>query len=142
QPVDTAAGSAINPAVQVQVLDHFGNLLSGDSSDQVTVSIASGPGTFTAGSTTTVTVVGGVASFGNLVLDTAGTYTLAASATGGVSGPDSSSFTISPMAADHLVFAVGPGTSPAGGPITPVVQVEIVDTFGNLLTGDHTDQVS
>ena len=41
--------------------------------------------------TTTVTVSNGVGTFGNLVLDTAGNYTLKASGTGGMTSPNSAS---------------------------------------------------
>src|SRR5262249_38423311 len=124
QPGTTTAGAAINPAVKVQVVDHFGNLVASDNSDQVTVSIAGGPGSFTAGSTTTMTVSGGVATFSNLVLNTAGLYTLGESATGGLSGANSSSFTVNPAAANHLAFSVQPGTSTAGAAISPAVKVQ------------------
>src|SRR5207253_620331 len=98
QPSTTTAGTAISPAVTVRILDQFNNLVSSDNTDQVTLSVASGPGGFTAGSTVTVTVSGGVATFSNLVLNTAGTYTLGESATGGLTGPASSSFQVTAAA--------------------------------------------
>jgi hypothetical protein len=76
------AGTVISPAIKVQVFDSFGNLVSGDNSDSVTVTVASGPGSFTSGSTTSVTVSGGVASFGNLALSHAGSDTISASTPG------------------------------------------------------------
>jgi hypothetical protein len=142
QPSNTTAGAAINAAVQVKVLDRFGNLLTADNSDQVTVSVASGPGAFAGGSTTTVTVSGGVATFSNLVLDTAGPYTLGESATGGLSGPNSSSFTINAAAAKHLAFSVQPSNTTAGVAISPAVQVQVFDRFGNPLIADNSDQVT
>jgi hypothetical protein len=81
QPTDSVAGSALNPAIEVEVRDANDQLLTVDNSDRVTVRVASGPGDFTAGSTTTVTVSGGVATFSNLVLTVPGRYTL------NVSGP-------------------------------------------------------
>src|SRR5439155_663704 len=87
QPSTTVAGVAVNPAVTVRVFDQFNNFASNDSSDQVTLSVASGPGGFTAGSTTTASVSAGVATFSNLVLNTAGAYTLGESGTGGITGP-------------------------------------------------------
>src|SRR2546430_7054409 len=39
----------------------------------------------------------------------AGTYTFSESASGGLSGSNSISFTIGPAIADHLIFAVQPG---------------------------------
>src|SRR5439155_4657506 len=65
QPTLTIAGQVINPAVTVQVLDQFNNLVTSDNTDQVTLRIASGPGTFTVSSTSIVTVSGGVATFSN-----------------------------------------------------------------------------
>jgi hypothetical protein len=83
QPGSAVAGVAISPAVKVEVLDQFGNVLTGDNTDQVSVAVASGPGPFTAGSTTSATVSSGVASFSNLVLTTLGNgYTLTASSSG------------------------------------------------------------
>jgi hypothetical protein len=142
QPANSVAGGAISPAVKVQVLDQYGNLVSGDNSDQVTLSVASGPGGFASGSTTTVTVNSGVASFSNLILDTAGNYTLAESATGGLSGPASGSFSISPAAADHLAFSVQPSDSEPGYAISPAVKVKVFDGYGNFVFTDDGDQVT
>ncbi len=141
-PSPTTAGNAINPAVRVQVYDAYGNLETADNSDQVTLTITGGPGGFAGGSTTTVTANGGAASFSNLVLDAAGNYTLAATATGGLTGPHSSSFTVSPAAIDHLAFNVAPGTTTAGVAISPGVQVVAFDKYDNLATNDNTDQVA
>jgi hypothetical protein len=58
-----------------------------NNTDQVTVSVATGPGGLTAGSTTTVTVSAGAASFGNLVFNAAGIYTLDALSTSGLTVP-------------------------------------------------------
>ena len=100
-PSGTTAGVAISPAVTVQVLDRFDNLLTGDDSDKVTLKVASGPGGFASGSTTTATVSGGVTTFSNLVLNIAGSYTLGESATGSLTGPASASFMVIPAAANH-----------------------------------------
>src|SRR5207237_2726129 len=117
-------------------------LVSSDNTDQVTLSVASGPGAFTAGSTVTVTVSGGVATFSNLILNTAGTYTLGESATGGLTGPASSSFQVTPAAPDHLAFGVQPSNTTAGVAISPAVTVRILDQFNNLVSSDNTDQVT
>ena len=117
QPSNAATGSAITPAVQVDVLDTYGNVVTADNSDQVTLAVASGPGGFTAGSTTTVTVSAGIATFSNLVLDTAGSYTLAESATGSLTGPASAGFTVEAAAASLNVSA--PSTATAGTGFSP-----------------------
>ncbi len=142
QPSDTTAGAAISPAVQVGILDKYGNLLTADNSDPVTLSVAGGPGGFAAGSKTTATVSGGIATFSSLILDTAGSYQLADSGPGGLTGPNSRSFTVNSTAADHLAFSVQPSNTAAGTAITPTVQVKVFDTFGNLLTNDNSDQVT
>src|SRR6185312_83786 len=49
QPANTAGATAVGPAVQVAVEDQRGNVVAGDNTDQVTLAVASGPGTFTAG---------------------------------------------------------------------------------------------
>ncbi len=142
QPSNTMAGIAINPPVQVQLFDRFGNLVTTDSSDQVTLSVASGPGNFVNGSTTTVTVSGGIATFDNLVFDTAGTYTLGEGASDGLVGPNSISFTILVAAANHLEFSVEPSDTVAGSAIQPAVQVKVFDQFGNLFASDNSDAVT
>src|SRR5439155_19089491 len=142
QPGTTVAGVAVNPAVTVRVFDQFNNFASNDNTDQVTLSVASGPGGFTAGSTTTASVSAGIATFSNLVLNTAGAYTLGESGTGGITGPASASFTVVPAAADHLAFGVQPGTTVAGVAVSPAVTVRAFDRFGNLATNDNTDHVT
>ena len=65
-------GAILIPAVQVQVLNSLGNPVSA----VVTITIASGSGTLSGGSGTSTT--NGVATFPNLSIDTAGTFTLMA----------------------------------------------------------------
>jgi hypothetical protein len=141
QPTSTPAGGTIASAVTVQLFDHYGNLATGDNTDQVILTVASGPGSFATGSTTTATVSGGIATFNNLVLTRAGTYTLAASA-GNLTGVTSGTFTINPAAADHLAFGQLPTGATASVAIAPAVAVQIFDHYGNLLTGDNTDQLT
>ncbi|HWB12490.1 MAG TPA: DUF4214 domain-containing protein, partial [Pirellulales bacterium] len=147
QPSVTTAGDAIDSptGVQVEIVDQFGHVLSGDNS-LVTINIASGPAgqSFTATSTLSAHAVNGVATFGNLILDGAGTYKLsAADATDSLSDFESTSFTVSPAGASELVFTAQPTTTIAGQTINGIsgVQVSIKDSFGNLETGD-TSQVT
>src|SRR5207247_1582077 len=117
----------------------FGNLATNDNSDQVTLSVASGPGGFAGTSTLMVTVSGGIATFSNLILNTAGTYTLGASGTGGITGPSSASFTVVAAAAHHLAFGVQPSNAVAGVVVSPAVTVRVLDQFNNLVTGDSSN---
>src|SRR5207247_1040285 len=95
KPASAAAGSPISPAVTVEVLDGNNNVVTTDHSDQVTLALGANPGGGTLRGTTTVTVSGGVATFGNLSVNKTGSgYTLQASSNGlgtAASGP----FTIS-----------------------------------------------
>src|SRR5262249_60348178 len=59
QPTNTAAGASLSPAVTVQVLDAFNNLVTTDASS-VTVALGSNPGGGTLSGTLTVAAVGGV----------------------------------------------------------------------------------
>ncbi len=96
QPASTPTGITL-PPVTVQVEDTFGNVITSDNSDSVTLAIASGPGPFLAGSTTSVPVHNGVATFNNLTLVTPGDYSLSVLVPGLYTGPNSNSFTIAPL---------------------------------------------
>ena len=79
QPSNALVGAVISPAVTVQVQDAYGNLETGDNTDQVTVAFGSNPGSATLGGTLTANVSGGVATFNNLTVSAPGTgYTLSA----------------------------------------------------------------
>jgi hypothetical protein len=74
--------------------------------------------------------------------------TLRQAGTLGVTGTDTvtgitgmTSFTITPAAADHLVFLQPPTDTAAGQTMSPVV-VAVVDQFGNVETGDNSDVVT
>jgi N-acetylneuraminic acid mutarotase len=95
QPTSTATGLTL-PPLTVQMLDLYGNVVTTDSSDVVTLT-AHGPGGFTAGSTTSAAVRGGVATFSNLSLAAPGSYTLSAEVPGQFTGPDSAAFSVQPL---------------------------------------------
>ena len=107
QPVNSSTGTAL-PAVTVQVQDAYGNVVPGDNSDMVTVAVASGPGAFAPGSTITVPVANGVATFTNLVLGKLGTYQFSALVPGKYIGPNSHTFTVEPLQVVPGSFAAFP----------------------------------
>jgi murein DD-endopeptidase MepM/ murein hydrolase activator NlpD len=83
QPSDTVSGQTIGPAVTVEIVDQFGNVLTNDNSDTVTVALGNNPGGGTLSGTLTITVSAGVATFSDLSIDQIGDgYTLFASANG------------------------------------------------------------
>jgi hypothetical protein len=93
-PTDTAAGQTITPAVTVAIVDPFGNVVTSDSSDTVTLAIGNNPTGGTLSGTLTVTVSGGIATFSDLAIDLAGDgYTLHAT-TAGLTNADSAAFRI------------------------------------------------
>src|SRR5439155_1065490 len=123
--------------VTVQVLDQFNNLVITDTSN-VTVAIGANAGGSTLGGTTTVAAVGGIATFNTLSLDKVGAgYTLTGG-DGSLGGATSSTFNITP-AAVHLAFNVQPANTLAGLSITPAVTIQVLDQFGNLVTGDTSN---
>jgi hypothetical protein len=130
QPTNRTAGADFSPAITVFLEDADGSIVSADDSN-VTLSINSGPGTLTG--TATVSAVNGIATFSNLALDTAGTYTLQAT-DGNIAGATSNSITVSPAAASQLIVDQQPTTVTAESAIAPAVTVDIEDQFGNLVT--------
>ncbi len=140
QPSNATAGELILPAIEVELLDPFGNLASG-ASDAVTIAVAANPGGGTLSGTVTVNAVDGVATFSDLSLDQAAEgYTLGASATG-LSGATSNPFDIDPASGNQLAFRTQPSNTNAGAVFAPPIEIEILDEFGNLL-GTATDPVT
>ncbi len=128
QPTNTAAGAAIAPAVSVLVVDAYNNPVA--STTAVTVA-ASGPGSFTAASTTTMPAVAGTATFSNLHLGAAGGYTLGATAVG-LTAAFSQGFTVTATAANHFVVGAPVGAT-TGNPVS--VTVTALDPYNNLAAG-------
>src|SRR5207245_1157787 len=99
QPSDAVAGTAITPAVTVRAQDSFGNNAPGVA---VSMSLSTGTGTLS-GTTTRTTDTNGLATFNDQSINLVGSKALTASS-GALSTGASSSFNISPAAADHLAF--------------------------------------
>src|SRR5207249_590802 len=133
QPTSTTAGAVITPAVRVTARDAQGNTATGFNGS-VTVALGANASGATLAGTTTAAAVAGVATFGDLSLNRAGTgYTLTAAATGVAGGATSVAFDIAAAAADRLVFTVQPVSTTAGAAIAPAVQVTAQDGLGNTV---------
>jgi uncharacterized protein (TIGR03382 family) len=132
QPSNTIAGAPFAPAVQVALLDAFGNVSA--STANVTVALdANATGTVLSG-TTTVAAVNGVATFGTVNVTRVGTgYTMVASS-GSFANVTSSAFDIAPAAPYRVQFTQQPSDIVAGGTITPAVAVTLYDRYGNQAT--------
>jgi len=114
QPTNVVHGQVINPPITVMIEDQYGNLVTTNTS-KVTLSIASGPGTL--GGTVKVNAVGGVATFSNLTISAAGSYTL--KATDGALAPATSNpFQVASAALDRFFMddETLPGTDDAVWP--------------------------
>ncbi len=132
QPANSTAGAAISPPVTIQVQDSLGNNVAG-AGVSVSMTQSSGTGTLS-GTTPQPTDVNGLATFNDLSINLTGTKRLTASA-GGLTPAVSDSFTISPGAANQLVFVQQPGNGVAGAYINPPVTVRLKDQFtNNVLT--------
>jgi hypothetical protein len=88
------------------------------------------------------TADGGQHTFSGLVLRRAQALTVTGSDTSNDSITGSTTFTITPAAADHLMFLQQPTDTAAGQTIIPAVVVAVVDAFGNVETGDNSDTVT
>src|SRR5207244_1764045 len=126
QPSNTVAGTLISPAVTVQVLDRFGNLVTTDGSN-VTVALGNNPGGHgTLGGTLTVAAVGGVATFTSLSVDKVATAYQLVAFDGRLGPVVSTGFSITPAAPDHLAFGQQPTSAVAGNAISPAVTVRVL----------------
>src|SRR6185437_1705879 len=135
QPTNAVAGAAITPAITVEILDAFSNLVTA-ASNPVSLTLASNPGSSTlSGSVTNVAAVSGVATFANASLNKSGTgYTLSASSAG-LTGQTSTGFNVTSgtvSAAQSTVSATSPIT--AGGAASTVT-VTARDGNGNPISG-------
>ncbi len=136
QPSSSATAGvpfAQQPVIQVQ--DQFGNLRSannlggaGDNSTVVTAARNAGSGALQGA--TTLTATDGLVTYTNLTHIVATNITITFSS-GSLSNATSSSISVGPAAADHLVFTTQPGNATAGGPFGTQPALKSQDAFGN-----------
>ncbi len=133
QPSSIVAGSTMTPPVQVAIQDADGHLVT---SSTLAVTLASSTNAFTLFGTTTVNAVGGVASFGDLTVQKAGTgYSLLATS-GALTSATSGPFSVTHAAAASLLKVSGDSQSaPAGTALTTLPTVRVVDAYGNPVDG-------
>jgi hypothetical protein len=81
QPNTANVGQTISPPVEVLARDSLGGIAT-EFNGTITIALGSNSTGASLSGTTSVRAVNGIASFGNLALNKAGTYTLQASATG------------------------------------------------------------
>jgi uncharacterized repeat protein (TIGR03803 family) len=106
QPGNSAAGAAISPAIYVEIENVFGSTITNDTSN-IKLSIASGPSSMLGG-TVSEPLNSALASFNNVSIGTAGTYTLSANYTpNGNVNTVSASFNITAAVAGEYLFYYG-----------------------------------
>ena len=132
QPTNTVAGALIAPAITVQLQDALGNNVS-LANVQIVMELFSGTGVLS-GTKTRATNTSGLATFGNLFIDSVGTKRLRARS-GSLTPAVSDSFVIVAGAAARLAFTVNPGAGTAGAPLTVQPVITLQDQFGNTVTG-------
>ncbi|MCA9048411.1 MAG: hypothetical protein KDA89_06765, partial [Planctomycetaceae bacterium] len=130
-PGNVSAGKGLG--LTAKAYDKFGNLATGFRGT-VTAAVAAKPaGAQAASGTLRVTAVGGVATFSNLVLKTAGNYTISLTTTG---APKITTdiVRVSPGVATGLTIVTQPPRTTAVGSGFGV-SVKVFDAFGNAATG-------
>ncbi|MGH7675678.1 MAG: Ig-like domain-containing protein, partial [Gemmatimonadales bacterium] len=127
QPTPTQAGSTIAPAVTIEVRDAMNMRVKGDTS-----SVTVGIGLVGIPVLGTQTAADGIATFANLSIDSAATYTLTATS-GTLQQATSISFAISGGAATSLVISGVPQPLFAGQVFT--ITVVARDSMGNVADG-------
>lgn len=137
-PVAAIAGEPLSTAVQVEIRDSLGGLVS-DSRAPVTLSLALHPGGAVLKGSTTVSAVGGVATFSGLYLEKADTQYAMMASTAGVTPDTSGLFAVVPAAVDHVALAE-PDSAINGTAISPL-SVSLFDRFGNFAY-NSTDTIS
>jgi hypothetical protein len=136
QPQSAAAGQLLG-SVEVAIQDQANNVV-GSASNQVAMAIANNPGCpsncASLSGITTKNAVNGIAIFGNMSIQRAGTgYTLQATATSLLSA-SSSAFNISSGSAAKLAFVTQPTNTVVLTLMNPSVRVAVQDAFGNPIT--------
>ena len=134
QPVNTAAGASITPAVVVAAQDGLGNTDLTYTAN-VVAAIVTNPGSGSLSGTLTKAAVAGVATFSDLSINLVGVgYTLGATS-GALTAATSTAFNVFANTATHLIFFVQPINTVAGVAIAPAVVVHALDGSNNIATG-------
>ena len=131
QPLTATAGVTMT-ALVVALRDNLSNIVTTNNTATVTVTVTSGPGSFTAGATTSGVLSSGVITFSNLRLDKAGNYVLRFATSAGSFTVDSATIAVGSGAAVKLVLS---GVSSQSAGATQPITITARDAFSNTATG-------
>lgn len=134
QPAGAAAGQPFATQPVIEVRDAGGNVATNDKTTVVTVAIGSGGGSLLG--TATATAVAGVVTYSSLAIGgTAGSRTLAFSASG-LASAASSAFSLGPGPASEVSQAGGNGqTALAATTLPQPLSVKVADAYDNGVPG-------
>jgi hypothetical protein len=141
QPNGVASGISISPAITVAIENQSDEVVTSDDSE-VTLSIASGGPSSVLNGATPAVAVNGVATFSNVSINTAGTYTLQATDTADGLLATSASFTVDTASGDAYpdILGIFKGTDiVTAGPDKPDKSTIVFDvTSESQTTGDFS----
>lgn len=141
EPIDGIAGQTL-ATIAVSIEDAQGNVVTLDNATQVQLTLSKN----TLNGTLTQTATSGVASFNDLLINTAATgYTLSAATvnvTPALIGAASTSFNISAGTPSKLAFVQEPTDTFAGLYLNPAVTVVVQDKSGNTVSTDSSTLVT
>jgi hypothetical protein len=142
-PTDAQTGNAIKPPITVKIFNAQGALDStgGDSTDAVTLAITGGSAAL--GGTVTVSAVGGIATFDNISVPTAGTYTITASVDSSVTPITSSTFTVSQAPPSSVTPVLSrlkvPVSAVSGTTVNGSASVTVTNNTQSTVSGNQTE---
>ncbi|MDQ1384137.1 MAG: trimeric autotransporter adhesin, partial [Actinomycetota bacterium] len=143
-PTSTVSNTDFDAQPQVAVEDAGGNIVTGTNSGGVTLNVTAhtpASNLTCTGSTLTVAVVDGVATFSGCSMDIAGTeFTLTAN-DGPLTGT-STAFDITGGAAVSMQFTASPGASLTATNFATQPVVRLLDAVGNVATNDNTTVIA
>jgi hypothetical protein len=133
QPTNAVAGTAISPAITVQLQDQFSNNVS-VAGDTIQITLTGGTGVLS-GTASQLTNANGLATFGDLSINLAGPKNLTATRAR-LTSAVSTTFTISANSLNNfLIEAVGGGNiSPQGVGVPFDVKITARDVYNNVVT--------
>ena len=129
------AGELFSTQPVIEIHDDYSNIISSDDFTQITANRNNGDGTLQG--TTSIPVTDGIGTFTDLHHTLATAIDLIFSAPG-FAPVISNSITVSPAAADSLIFAVQPSNANRNIALTPPVEVQIVDEYENYVPQSGT----
>ncbi|MBV6514396.1 MAG: hypothetical protein HPKKFMNG_00019 [Planctomycetes bacterium] len=134
-PAAAAPGVAFASPVRVRVVDVRGVMVP-SATNAITLSFAANPGSASLGGTLTVNAVAGVATFSGLSINAAANgYKLLASSGSFVTATSQEIDVGAAGVASGLRFSLQPVGAQNGLPLDPFARVQVIDVFGNVVTG-------